>query len=140
MLFCFAGAAPVVSGVSFDEGGDFQAAADNFVESSTPLVQAVSRPPETRERRKRKRRKRRDAFSRKLGEAREKFSEEERRRKKKFLAKLRSENMSDGERQEKIAKFNAKELERRREFAEKQNREARTKGKGEHEKSWTKLF
>lgn len=96
------------------------AVVEKFEEKATPLVNAaVHEEPDAE---KRKQKKKKEAFFWKIQKDRESFYDKQRARKSKFLDRLRQKGLAPEEQQARLLKFNAKELERRKKFAEKMNK------------------
>lgn len=97
----------------------FKVLASNFEEKAEPILEALKPGPEEAAKKKKKKKTEID----KIAERRNKFFREEQEKRTRFINDLRQSRLSDGQRQKKAAEFYAKEVERKRRFAEKMNRE-----------------
>lgn len=103
------------------------AVVDKVEEKSTPLLEAASKAEpapgaSTGTNKKHWWNHPKKSFYNQLQNDRRSFYDKEQKKKYDFLQKLRTQNLTDEERQQKLADFNAKQIERRQKFAEKMNK------------------
>ena len=117
---CFLAAVLFLPPVFAAEENPLHAAVQKFEEKVTPVMTAAETAGQEEPAGKSKEKK--DKFLGKIQKTRQGFYNEERERRRHFLEKMRKQDMSSEENQQKLQKFHAKELERRQKFADKMNK------------------